>query len=308
MAGTGYAGRDEPARRPARQMPGADDCNERAMGMIDCYWIRNTEHMLAGLRKASGGVALLPLASIESHGPHLPLGCDPIKTDNLVRHIVAREPVAVLPTLLYSYVAEARALPGAIHIRSDILMDYVEQICDEVHRNGFTKIVLLHGHGGNVALSSMFMCRMLEKEKPYAVYSVSAQAGLWEQMQKNRESSQWGHACEWETSMMMMADPDLVRLDALGTRTFPDAPAPEVGSAATPVDWIARHPDMAVGEPQCASREKGERWLGMAVDGVVEHLRRIKKDRRTLKAMADYRRRAHRSDPASGQAPPAGKG
>lgn len=261
--------------------------------MIDCYWIRNSVDTIGELRRLSEGVALIPLASIESHGPHLPLGSDPIKTDNLVRHIVARETVAVLPTLSYSYVAEARALPGAIHIRSDILMDYAEQICDEVHRNGFNKIVLLHGHGGNVALNQMFCGRMLEREKPYAVYSLSAQAGLWEAMQKDRESSQWGHACEWETSMAMMACPELVRLDVLKGKTFPSAPGADAGSAQTPVDWIAAHPEMAVGEPQMASREKGAKWLEMAVQGVVEHLRKIKKDTRVLEVMEDYRRRAH---------------
>lgn len=261
--------------------------------MRDCYWIRNTVETILELRAASGGVALLPLASIESHGPHLPLGCDPIKTDNLVRHIVERETVAVLPTLLYSYVAEARCLPGAIHIRSDILMDYAEQICDEVHRNGFTKIVLLHGHGGNTSLNTMFCNRMLEREKPYAVYSLSAQAGRWEEMQKTKETADWGHACEWETSMAMVACPELVRLDALKGRTFPAAPGPDTGSALTQVDWIARHPDMAVGEPQAASREKGERWLEMAVEGVVDHLRKIKTDTRTLEAIRDYQRRVH---------------
>jgi creatinine amidohydrolase len=260
---------------------------------VDCYWIRNTETTLADLRRASQGVALIPLASIESHGPHLPLGCDPIKTDNLVRHVVARETVAVLPTLLYSYVAEARMLPGAVHIRSDVLMDYVENICDEVYRNGFSKIALMHGHGGNTALSTMFAGRMLEKEKPYAIYSFSAQAGRWDEMKKTAESRSWGHACEWETSMLMMADPALVRMDLIGKRTFPDAPGARVATALTQVDWVARHPEMAVGEPQKASREKGARWLAMAVEGVVQHLRLIKKDTRTPAVIRAYIRRVH---------------
>ena len=267
--------------------------------MTECYWIRNTEATLPKLRKASQGVALIPLGSIESHGPHLPLGCDPIKTDNLVRHVVARETVAVLPTLPYTFVASARVLPGALHVRSDLLMDYVEQICDEINRNGFTKIILLHGHGGNPALHEMFCRRMLEREKPYAVYSISAQAGRWDEMYKAGGESTWGHACEWETSMALMACPELVNLKALGKRTFPNAPSPDVGTALTPVDWIAAHPDMCVGVPQLGSRAKGEKWLAMAVEGVVAHIRKIKKDRRTLAVMADYRRRAHADDPSA---------
>jgi creatinine amidohydrolase/Fe(II)-dependent formamide hydrolase-like protein len=41
---------------------------------VDCFWIRNTDRTLPRLCKASGRVAVLPLTSIESHGPHLPLG------------------------------------------------------------------------------------------------------------------------------------------------------------------------------------------------------------------------------------------
>jgi creatinine amidohydrolase len=278
---------DDDDRDHDREIPRGDGA------MIDCYWIRNTVDTIGELRKACGGVALIPLGSIESHGPHLPLGCDPIKTDNLVSQVIALEPAAVLPTLHYTYVAAARALPGAIHIRSDTLMDYVEQICDEIHRNGFDKIVLLHGHGGNTSLNTMFCDRMLEREKPYAVYSLSAQAGLWDEMQKTKESREWGHACEWETSMALMACPELVRLDALQGKTFPAAPGPDTGSALTAVDWIARHPEMAVGEPQCASREKGARWLAMAANGVAEHLRKIKNDTRTLEAIRDYTKRCH---------------
>jgi creatinine amidohydrolase/Fe(II)-dependent formamide hydrolase-like protein len=48
-----------------------------------------------------------------------------------------------------------------------------------------------------------------------------------------------------------------------------------------------------VGEPETASREKGERWLALAVEGVVQHLRKIKKDTRTLAAINDYVRRSN---------------
>lgn len=259
---------------------------------MECYWIRNTEATLAKLREASEGVAMVPLGSIESHGPHLPLGSDPIKTDNLVRHIVEQETVAVLPTVPYSYVAAARVLPGAIHIPSALLIDWMEQICDEIHRNGFNKIVLLHGHGGNVALHQMICSRMLEKEKPYALYSLSAQADRMPEMFKLMDHPEQGHACEWETSLNMVACPELVDLKALGDRTFPTVPGPDTGAALTPVDYISRHPDMAIGKPQLATKEKGEQILAMAVEGVVRHLRMIKKDTKVLEVMQWYRQRA----------------
>jgi len=260
---------------------------------MNCYWIQNTETTLADLRKASRGVALVPLASIESHGPHLPLGSDPLCIEHIVGRVTAEETVAVLPAVIYSSVIEARMLPGAINIRTETLMDLVENICDEVHRNGFDKIVLLQGHGGNVALNEAFLKRVLEKEKPYCAYSLPVLAGQWAKVVPLLETTETGHACEFETSMNMVARPELVRLDLLGEKTFPTQPSPQVGSAQTPVEWTARHPEMAVGEPQKATREKGQQIIALWVEGIIHDLRLIKQDTRTREAMQAYIRGTH---------------
>lgn len=260
---------------------------------MECYWIRNTDRSLARLRKASRGVAVLPLASIESHGPHLPLGSDPICFRNVLDRVVRQETVAVLPVLEYSYVAHARLLPGAIHIRSDLLADLAENICDEVNRNGFDKVVLLHGHGGNVTLDGGFMARMLERDKPYTVYSVPVLPGFWADIQAQAKTRDLGHACEFETSMNMAACPELVDLKALGKRTFPSQPAPDIGQASTPMDWTVRHPDMAVGTPQAADAARGEQWLQMWADALVRHVRLIKRDKVLPAVRASYIRRSN---------------
>lgn len=259
---------------------------------MNCYWIENTEATFAELRRASAGVALLPLASIESHGPHLPLGSDPLCIEGLVRRVVGEETVAVLPTMIYSSVIEARMLPGAINIRTELLMDLVENVCDEVYRNGFDKIALLQGHGGNVALDGAFLKRVLEKEKPYVVYSIPVCAGRWETIHALLETPETGHACEFETSLNQVIRPDLVRLDLLGDKTFPTQPSPQVGSAQTPIEWNSRHPEMAVGEPQQATTDKGERIAAAWVEGIVHDLRLIKADTLTREAMDLYIRGA----------------
>jgi creatinine amidohydrolase len=263
------------------------------MKPVNCYWIQNTEATLARLRRASRGVALLPLASIESHGPHLPLGSDVFGIEYVLRLTCAREPAAILPVVQYSYVADARMCPGAIHIRTDILEELVEQICDETARNGFRKIVLVHGHGGNVTLGAGFLRRILEREKAYAVYSVPVFAGKEADILALLETKEWGHACEMETSFDLAACPELVDLQTLGSRTFPTQPAPDVGQAQTPVDWTARHPWMAVGIPQKATRAKGQKIARYWAAGLAEHIRKIKQDSRTPAAIASYNRRSH---------------
>jgi len=259
---------------------------------MDYYWIRCTEHELAKLHRATKGVAVLPISSIESHGPHLPLGSDPHCLDHVVRRVLEREKVAVLPNLPYTYVAEARILPGAIHIQSDRLMDFVECIFDEVSRNGFKKIVFIHGHGGNIFLGDAFLRRTLEREKDYTAYSIPVFAGKAGEIRGLLETSEWGHACEMETSLDMVACPELVNLKTLGKKTFPSQPGPDVASAGASVNWTMQHPEMAVGEPQKASPEKGENIMQLWADGIVETLRKIKRDTRGPRGMAAYRKGA----------------
>ena len=261
---------------------------------MNCYWIQNTDTTLLELREAAAGVAMIPLASIESHGPHLPLGSDPLCADHVVERVVQQETVAVLPTLPYSYVGEARMLPGAVHLGADLVQQWVERICDEVYRNGFDKVVLLHMHGGNVPLHWGFTKKMLEAEKPYAVYSLPVLlSDVWPTIEPLLECEDQGHACEMETSMNMVACPGLVRLDLLGEKTFPPHEVPDCGEASTPVDWVAKWPEMAVGEPQKASAEKGEVIVQAWTDSIVKHLRLIKKDKVVLREMKRYAERAN---------------
>lgn len=259
---------------------------------MDFHWIRNSQYDLAKLRKACKGVAVIPLASIESHGPHLPLGNDILALETIVERVIAKEAVAVLPTLSYSSVVEARMLPGAIHIPTDVLVSYVAAICDEAYRNGFDKIVLLHGHGGNYCLHQGFMKKVLEEEKPYAVYSIPVFGDKGPEI-KAMCNSETDHACEEETSISLASHPEFVWLKRLGKKTFPGKARPDVGAAATPVDWTAMHPEMVVGRPQLATRGKGEEMLAIWEQEVVSILRKIKKDNLTIASLRDYTKRAN---------------
>jgi creatinine amidohydrolase len=260
---------------------------------IDCFWIRNTDRTLPRLCRASGRVAVLPLTSIESHGPHLPLGSDPLTFEYILKKVAQRETVAILPILPYSYVADARMLPGAVHIRTDILQNLVENICDEVSRNGFDKIVLLQGHGGNVTLDEGFMRRQLEREKPYFLYSLPVVAGQGDAIYRIMETQELGHACEFETSLNLVACPELVNLKVLKGRTFPTQKKLDIGPVRSPLGWVVEHPDMAVGTPQKATREKGEKAAEIWAQAMVDQLRLIKRDRRGPAVWAQYWKRVN---------------
>jgi creatinine amidohydrolase len=259
---------------------------------LNCYWNQNTDATLPVLCKASRRVALLPLASIESHGPHLPLGSDTFCLEHVLQRVTELEVAAILPTLQYSYVAEARMLPGAIHVRSDLLADLVENICDEAARNGFSKLVLVHGHGGNATLHQGFMRRMLEREKDYLVYSVPVFAGQGESIFALMTSKEKGHACEFETSLNLAACPQWVNLKSLqDNRHFPTFPGPAIGATQIPVDWVSAHPQMVVGYPALGTAEKGHQVAEIWAQALATAIRQIKDDRVGPRVWREYQRR-----------------
>lgn len=256
---------------------------------MNCEWIRTTEPDLAALRNESEGVALLPLGSIETHGPHLPVGSDTLVLNHLLERIKARERVAVLPLLPYSFVPAASAFHGAIHIDSALLMDFVEAICGEIHRNGFNKIILLHGHGGNVPLHQGLITRALERSKPYALYSIPPLPDMGAFIAGQTEWPDQGHACEMETSLNLVAAPDCVRMARVHGKVYEKGAMPDLGSTATPVDWYGRWQLMAVGKPELATAEKGEAILAEWADRVVDLIRKIKRDTIVPRIMREHR-------------------
>jgi creatinine amidohydrolase len=239
-------------------------------------WLELTSEQLADAREKAGGVAMIPVGSIERHGPHLPMGCDTLCVEKVAERIEAVEPVVVLPVMAYTYVPQPMFQPGAINIKSSLLLDFLTTVLDEIHRNGFGKIVLLHAHGGNTPMGQTILQHVLEEMKPYALYSIPPWAGV--DLSEIRETAEIGHACEMETSLCMALIPELVRMDLLGHGTCPAVEGLDVGAAQTPVDWIARYPTCCVGEPQAATAMKGERLAQMWVDSVVDALRKIKQD------------------------------
>ena len=255
---------------------------------MECRWIRTGETDIAALREASERVAVLPLSSIESHGPHAPVGSDPLNLEVLLEMIEKEETVAILPQLPYSHDLHATRLHGAIHVQSAILLDLVENICDEIERNGFDKIVLLHGHGGNVTLHAMFVDRVLEKCKPYALYSIPPLPGMYDFMMEFMDTKQIGHGCEMETSMNLACCPECVHLEKIAGRIFEEQESPDLPNVNTPVEWTSRWPKMAVGDPSKATREKGEKIMAEWARRVIDLLRRIKRDQVVPRVMAEF--------------------
>lgn len=237
----------------------------------------------------SAGVALIPVGSIEIHGPHLPVGCDTLIVERLVEMVEAEEPVVATPVMAYTMAPTARLHPGGISLPPELLVEHLQKVCDELARNGFTKIILVHAHGGNVAMHHMIIATTLDRARPYSLYSLPPLAGTGDVVAKIGESGEYGHACEVETSLALYVFPQLCHMDRVHGKTYPQQKDLDVGPAATPADWAAHYPHYAVGDASKASAEKGKKIMKAWMDTVVDVIRKVKQDEVVGRIMANFR-------------------
>lgn len=113
----------------------------------------------------SSKTCILPIGILEKHGTHSPLGTDLIHVRDIAALAVKKEYAVTFPDYFYGQINEARQQPGTFALPSDLIMGLMEATCDEIARNGFTKIVILNGNGGNPEFIQFFMQSLLNKRK-----------------------------------------------------------------------------------------------------------------------------------------------
>ncbi|MEM1558009.1 MAG: creatininase family protein [Thermoproteota archaeon] len=237
-------------------------------------------------------IAVLPIGSVEIHGPHMPTGTDSLTIREIVIKAVEKEPAIVLPTLYYAYVPENRHFPGTISLSARTILAVIEEICEEVSRNGFKKILIVNGHGGNSNLLRVFLRESLHKEKDYVIYAlIEPWASLKEVAEKICESKMIGHACELETSMGLFLFENLIKMENVKREA-------RIGSTSldgieTPVDWQAYALDLYTGDPRPATKEKGKILVEKLVDFIADAIRRIKYDEKVPEILDDFYKRAY---------------
>lgn len=128
--------------------------------------------------KSSGGVCVMAVGCLEKHGQHLPVGTDSIKGDKIVEWAAEKAGVMMFPTTMWlgdvtashSFVnADKTRKLGFIGISSQTLLTVFEELCDEIARNGFKKIILCSSHGGNSAILSILDRSHFYKKKDYSI-------------------------------------------------------------------------------------------------------------------------------------------
>ncbi|MBO3799997.1 MAG: creatininase family protein [Candidatus Brockarchaeota archaeon] len=237
-------------------------------------------------------IAVLPIGSVEIHGPHMPTGTDSLTIREIVIKAAEKEPAIVLPTLYYAYVPENKHFPGTISLSARTILAMIEEICEEVSRNGFKKILIVNGHGGNSDLLRVFLKESLHKKRDYVIYAlIEPWLSLREVAEKICESKTIGHACELETSMGLFLFENLIKME--NVKREARAGSTNLDGIETPVNWQAYAIDLYTGDPRLATKEKGKILIEKLVDFVAEAIRRIKQDEKVPRILDDFYKRAY---------------
>lgn len=245
-----------------------------AFSLPSCFWAELTTRDFAQLRASSlagQAVAVLPVAAIEQHGPHLPLSVDATLLQGVVDAALPRLPAGLpalfLPPQVVGLSTEHLAYPGTLSLAPATVIALWTEIGACVARAGVKKLLLLNGHGGQVSVMDI-VARELRQHHGLLTYSSSwFSLPLPDGVQAlfSAQEHRFGiHAGEIETSMMLHLAPQTVRMEQ--AQDFRSTSQDRAGRYAllgngksAKMGWAMQdyHPAGAVGNAAGATAEKG---------------------------------------------------
>ena len=215
----------------------------------------------------SKGVILIPIGCLEKHGSHMPIGTDILIAREIAIRASRIENVMDFPFIPFGIVGEVKHKLGTISLTSNLIYNMLDELCDEVVRNGFNKIVFIDGHGGNHNFLKYFMQSRLEKPHPYITYYFDVgfkDSKFWQEYQQEfGRVYESGHACEFETSSLLEIDQTLIQMNKIipeETKALHRLDKLNEVGLYTGISWYADYPHQIAGNPSNASIERGK-WI-----------------------------------------------
>jgi creatinine amidohydrolase len=229
-------------------------------------------------KAATDTIVVLPVASIEQHGPHLPVGVDTILCSGVCKAAAERAgdiDVVVAPTLWCGMAEHHMAFGGTFTFDIPTYRAVLISFLKSIERHGFHRVLIVNGHGGNIAALTAFLpdfareTRLHVEATTYFLLAQDAFPPLLEDQKRVQ------HACEVETSMMMVLAPGSVReprlAEAFGARDgLPGRPT------------VSRHRSFremtetgVVGDARRATAQKGQACLDACADALAGLLREM---------------------------------
>src|SRR5215468_8635010 len=235
-------------------------------------------------------VVVLPIGSVEDHGPHLPLD-----TDNFLIWAISEEAarraegdILLMPIIPFGYETHHMDFHGTIDIQIEHLLHFVLDVTKSVAHHGFRRILIADGHGSNMPILELVARRTILETNAMCGCFIWPSLAI-ETINRLRESSVPGgmaHACELETSVYLYLDSQRVQMDkAVKDMNLPPSKFMWLdlmkGAPVLYMDhWTRFSRSGVVGDPTLATVEKGHEIFDAVVAALVELVREFKAQRR----------------------------
>ena len=222
---------------------------------------------------------VIPVAALEQHGHHLPVFTDSLLLSEIARRTAPRfEDRALFAPLMWLGNSEQHLdFAGTLSAAPRVYLDLLNGLAENFLTHGFRRIVFINGHGGNdvPGRQAIFELRQRHRNRDDVLFLFATYWKLgarpWE-MDATLSQREMGHACEWETSMMLRLAPQLVG-------DFRSAAPIETGSLFAPAarGWITRERTQPghLGQPHLATAEKGETLFRVFADDMAALIERV---------------------------------
>ena len=223
---------------------------------------------------------IIPVAALEQHGHHLPVFTDSMLLGEIMRRAAQKlsDRVLLAPLLWLGNSDHHLDFPGTLSAQPRTYLDVLSGLAENFLSHGFKRIVFINGHGGNdvPGKQALFEVRQRQRQRTDLLLMFATYWHLVEGVADavpNGLQHEMGHACEWETSMILriaphLVDPGYTQLESV---PFGDAFSPAFRA------WITRERTVPghIGDPQHATAEKGEVLLTVFSQGVIDLLERV---------------------------------
>lgn len=269
----------------------------------------------------SEGVCLLPIGCLERHGEHLVVGCDGYAANHIANLAAEKEYAVVFPAghwlgeVIPNHsndreVLKTKQLRGYISIKPQTLLTILEELCDEIYRNGFNKILIVNSHGGNTALLNLFTRGILYKKRDYCVMWTNINTtgngdAFYEKISAQKERFNYlteedfetlkrvgetgfggGHAAFHETAFLMGQDTKLCRPEKFYQEAQSNHRMDHITNMGINFGgaWAANHPKAFCGYANTGCTEAvGKAYCEIVSDNLADKIRVIKEDTECLK-------------------------
>lgn len=216
--------------------------------------------------------AVLPIGSTEQHGHHLPVFTDSIIAASVSEKIAEKLGAYLLPVLPISTCREHMGKRGSVWINPDTFYYMVRDIVMSLKEQGFKKVVIVIGHGG-IFIANPIIRELNATNQDIKVIKVDFLQFIGDALTSGiLECKDNLHACEYETSLMLYINEQLVRKEKI-VDFVPDVPRDYLNYGSI----FKFCKDGVWGKPSLATREKGEKLFDLLVDHSIDYINSIKK-------------------------------